>query len=74
MVRLREPPLIDVLPFVQFIYELGDNVLDYSEVETDLRLNVNGTLNWTYHCKYMLERINALLFYGAPVILYKTLT
>ena len=58
MVKLRKPPLIDVLPFMQFMYEMGDNVLDYCEVETDLGIDINGTLNWTQHTNKMHSRAN----------------
>ena len=58
MVRLRKPPLIDVLPFIQFMYEMGENVLDYCNIETDLGININGALNWTQHSNKIYSRAN----------------
>ena len=58
MVRLRKSPLIDVLPFMQFMYTMGDTVLDYCELETDLGIDINGTLNWTQQTNKLYVRAN----------------
>ena len=37
---------------------MGDNILDYCELETDLGIKVNGTLNWTQHSNSVYSRAN----------------
>ena len=45
MISKFSPPLIDVLPCVQFMYTMGDTLLDYVPSEKDLGITVNRTLN-----------------------------
>ena len=61
MVSHTQPPLVDVLPTVQFFYSMGNEVLDYCDVEKDLGLHVNGRLNWSYHCDKVYAKANQML-------------
>ena len=49
MVSRFNPPFIDILPFVQFFYTLGNTILDYVDSEKDLGITMNKTLNFTDH-------------------------
>ena len=53
MVSKLSPPLIDVLPCVQFMYTMGDTLLDYVPSEKYLGITVKMTLNFTEHA-YLL--------------------
>ena len=42
MVSEFSPPLLDILPFVQFLYyKMGDSILEYTETEMDLGILMN---------------------------------
>ena len=58
MVSRFYPPLIDVLPCIQFFYYLGNSLLDYTESEKDLGIVMNRTLNFTEHANYLYNRAN----------------
>ena len=58
MVSRFNPPLIDVLPFVQFFYTMGNNVLDYVSSEKDLGITMNRTLNFTEHANCLYSKAN----------------
>ena len=58
MVSKFNPPLIDVLPFVQFYYTMGGNLLQYVDSEKDLGVTVNRTLNFTEHATSLYGKAN----------------
>ena len=58
MVSKLSPPLIDVLPCVQFMYTMGDTLLDYVPSEKDLGITVNRTLNFTEHANSLYSKAN----------------
>ena len=60
MVSRFNPPLIDVLPFVQFYYTMDNNILDYVSSEKDLGAIMNKTLNFTEHTIVKLIRFGLL--------------
>ena len=41
--------LLDILPFIQFHYSMGNDLIDYCETEKDLGININSALNFSYH-------------------------
>ena len=51
--------LLDIIPFIRFQYSMGKDIIDYCETEKDLEININGTLNFSYHsdtlCPKMLS-------------------
>ena len=61
MVSNSKPPLDGILPEIQFYYSMGPDILDYCDVERDLGLHINGTLNWTYHCDRLYDKANQML-------------
>ncbi len=52
------PPLLGVLPFIQYFYSLGDSPLDYAESEKDLGVNINTNLNFNEQCNRILSIAN----------------
>ena len=58
MVSRFNPPLIDILPCIQFFYHLGNSLLNYTESEKDLGIFMNRTLNFTEHTNYLYSRAN----------------
>ena len=52
------PSLLDILPFVQFFYKIGDSILEYTETEKDLGILMNRTLNFTDHLNFLYGRAN----------------
>ena len=56
MVNRSRLPLLNILPFVQYHYSLGDELIDYCEVEKDLGIHVNGSLNFTYHSNMLYSK------------------
>ena len=58
MVSKLSPPLIDVLPCVQFMYTMKDTLLDYVPSEKDLGITVNRTLNSTEHANSLYSKAN----------------
>ena len=55
------PPLLGILPNIQFIYFLGENPLDYTESEIDLGVNINPKLNFNTHCNRIVSKANQML-------------
>ena len=53
--------LIDVLPFIQFMYELGDSVLDYTSCEKDLGVEMTPNLNFSSQCDRLYSKANQKL-------------
>jgi len=54
----RPPPLLGILPSVQYFYVLGDIMLDYVCGEKDLGVDINPTLNFSVQCDRLLSRAN----------------
>ena len=61
MVSHTKPPLVDILPEIQFYYSMGNNIIDYYDSEKDLGIHINGTLNWTQHCDTVYSKANRML-------------
>ena len=61
MISRFNPPLLDVLPCVQFFYSMGKSLLDYTESEKDLGIYMNRTQNFTEHTDYLYSRANQRL-------------
>jgi hypothetical protein len=57
---LRPPPLLDILPNIQYYYKLGVNILDYTTWERDLGVDVNPTLNFNTQCERLLSKANQM--------------
>ena len=51
----------DVLPFSQFFYFIGNNILDFTETENDLGVTVTSKLNWNEHCNKLYSKANMML-------------
>ena len=58
MVSKCKMPLLNILPFIQFQYSLGHEIIDYCEFEKDLGIHINGTLNFTHHSDLLYSRAN----------------
>ena len=58
MVSRSKMPLLDILPFVQFHYSVGRNLIDYCEIEKDLGIHINGTLNFSQHSDVLYSKAN----------------
>ena len=58
MVRRSKIPLLDILPFVQFQYSMGKELIDYCEVEKDLGIHINGMLNFSHHADILYSKAN----------------
>ena len=56
MVNRSKLPFLNILPFVQFHYSMGDDLIDYCEVEKDLGIHINGSLNFTYHSDMLYSK------------------
>ena len=55
------PPLLDILPNIQFVYSLGSCIIDYCDSEKDLGIHMNGSLNFNEHCEYLYSKANQKL-------------
>ena len=55
-VAARKPPLLGILPFIHYSYELGGNPLDYVEFEKDLGVEINCKLNFSSQCEKLLSK------------------
>ena len=55
------PPLLGILPNIQFVYVLGENPLYYTESEVDLGVNINPKLNFNTHCNRIVSKANQML-------------
>ena len=60
-VAISPPPLLDILPCIQYIYCLGDNQLDYVESEKDLGVFVTPKCDWTVQCNHLYSQANQRL-------------
>ena len=58
MVNRSKMPLLNILPFVQFYYSMGNDIIDYCDSENDLGINFNGTLNFTQHADILYSKAN----------------
>ena len=58
MVSKRLPPLLNILPFIQFHYSMADSFLEYVDSEKDLGINMNRTLNFTEHAISLYSKAN----------------
>ena len=54
--RSRLPLLNIILSFIQFHYCIGDDMIDYCEVEKDLGIHINGSLNFTHHSDFLYSK------------------
>ena len=61
MVSQYRPPLMDILPEIQFYYSLGSALLQYCESEKDLGILMNGSLNFTLHANMLYSKANQKL-------------
>ena len=57
----RLPPLLGILPFIQYIYYLGENPLDYSDCEKDLGVDINTKLNFNGQCERLYSKASQFL-------------
>ena len=55
------PALLNVLPFIQFIYSVGDSQLDYVESEKDLGVDMTPKLSWIVQCNRLYSKANQQL-------------
>ena len=56
----REPPLLGILPYIQYYYSLGECLLDYADNEKDLGVDINKKLNFSDQCTRLLSRANQI--------------
>jgi hypothetical protein len=61
MVSHSKPPLLNILPFIQFFYALGSVLIDYCDFEKDLGIIINGNLNFTHHADLLYSKANQKL-------------
>ena len=61
MVNRSRLPLLDILPFIQFHYSIGDALIDYCDVEKDLGIHMNGSLNFTHHSDMLYSKASQRL-------------
>ena len=54
----RTPPLLGILPNIQYFYVLGNNTLDYVTHEKDLGVDINPNLNFNDQCNRLLSKAN----------------
>ena len=52
----RSPPLMGILPFIQYYYTLGEGLLDYTDSEKDLGVDINCHLNFNIQCQRLLSK------------------
>ena len=60
-VRNAPPPLLDILPHVEFQYFLGSSCLEYVESEKDLGVDITPKLNWIEQCNRLYSKANQKL-------------
>ena len=61
-ISLKNKSIYDyALPFSQFFYSLGENILDFTDSENDLGLLVTRKLNWTEHCNKLYNKACMML-------------
>ena len=52
------PPLLGILPDIQYFYTLGESPLDYVDDEKDLGVDINTSLNFNGQCSRLLSKAN----------------
>jgi endonuclease/exonuclease/phosphatase family metal-dependent hydrolase len=57
----RAPPLLGILPCIQYFYYLGENPLDYADSERDLGVVINSKLNFSDQCNKLLSKAKQML-------------
>ena len=55
------PPLLNILPNIQYFYSLGLVLLDYVEIEKDLGVDITPKLNWTHQCDRLYSKASQQL-------------
>ena len=61
MVSHVQPPLIDILPEIQFYYTMNTDILQYCNSEKDLGISMNGRLNFSHHSDLLYSKANQKL-------------
>jgi len=61
MVSKFNPPLIGVLPFIQFYFTMGGDLLQYTDTEKDPGITMVRTLNSTEHANLLYSKANQRL-------------
>ena len=54
----RLPPLLGILPNIQYFYTLGERPLDYVDSERDLGVDINVNFNFNNQCERLLSKAN----------------
>ena len=54
----RSPPLLGILPDIQYFYYLGENPLEYADSEKDLGVDINTKLNFNDQCERLYSKAN----------------
>ena len=57
-VAVSPPPLNNILPCIQFMYELGSSILDYTDCEKDLGVEMTPNLNFSSQCDRLYSKAN----------------
>ena len=52
------PPLMGILPDIQYFYALGESPLDYADSEKDLGVDINTKLNFNDQCNRLFSKAN----------------
>ena len=60
-VATKLPPLLGILPCIQFHYQFGEDLLDYTHSERDLGVDINSKMNWNDHCNRIYSKANQML-------------
>ena len=56
-IHSRPSPLA-MLPFTQYHYQMGENLLEFVDSETDLGVNIDSDLNFNLQCESLLSKAN----------------
>ena len=54
----RLPPLLGILPDIQYFYQLGEAALEYANSERDLGVDINCKLNFNDQCNRLFSKAN----------------
>ena len=60
-VRSSPPSLLGILPDIEYLYFLGDSILDYVDLETDLGVDMTPRLNWLEQCNRLYSKASQKL-------------
>ena len=52
------PPLVNILPCIQYFYSLNGSLLDYVDSEKDLGIIMNTSLNFNEHAESLYAKAN----------------